>query len=381
MWFIYGPPTPNPFGRDQEINTLVKFMKNGQPVSLIGPRRIGKTSILLASLNRSSLPYVLISIEEFIKGEKGFNFAEFVSAYISNITAVTYSFAGYKFQFLEKTKSYLKQIRELIGAIKITLNLPELTALIDVVLDKAQKGKNLSEEFSRALDLPQILAEKFGIERIVIALDEFQYLKLAKQASPEIFHVMRSKWQFHKNVTYIISGSATGMLREIINTKDQPFYQFFYLMRVNPFNEEKSKEFLKKGFEVEKVSVSDKEIEEIVKYVDGFPAWLNLVGIKVVIERKPISLILSSLPYDDNVVNAIEGDLRKLSSSARSVLRKLANLGGKGRPKDLGENIWAVNRALTQLMRYGYVEKEERGVYRILDPMIVHYFTTGRISF
>ncbi|BDB99680.1 AAA family ATPase [Saccharolobus caldissimus] len=373
MWFIYGPPTPNPFGRDQEINTLVKFMKNGQPVSLIGPRRIGKTSILLASLNRSSLPYVLISIEEFIRGEKGFNFAEFISAYISNITTITYSFAGYKFQFLEKTKSYLKQIRELIGAIKITLNLPELTTLIDVVLDKAQKGKNLSEEFSKALDLPQILAEKFGIERIVIALDEFQYLKLAKQTSPEIFHIMRSKWQFHKNVTYIISGSATGMLREIINTKDQPFYQFFYLMRVNPFDEEKSKEFLKRGFEVEKVNVSDKEVEDIVSYVDGFPAWLNLVGIKVVVERKPISVILNSLPYDDNVVNAIEGDLRKLSPSARSVLRKLANLGGKGRPKDLGDNIWAVNRALTQLMRYGYVEKEERGVYRILDPMIVHY--------
>jgi AAA+ ATPase superfamily predicted ATPase len=375
MWFIYGPPTPNPFGRDQEINTLVKFMKNGQPVSLIGPRRIGKTSILLASLNRSSLPYVLISIEEFIRGEKGFNFAEFISAYISNITTVTYSFAGYKFQFLEKTKSYLKQIRELIGAIKITLNLPEVTTLIDVVLDKAQKGKNLSEEFSRALDLPQILAEKFGIERIVIALDEFQYLKLAKQTSPEIFHVMRSKWQFHKNVTYVISGSATGMLREIINTKDQPFYQFFYLMRVNPFDEEKSKEFLKRGFEVEKVNVSDKEVEDIVSYVDGFPAWLNLVGIKVVVERKPINIILNSLPYDDNVVNAIEGDLRKLSPSAKSVLRKLANLGGKGRPKDLGDNIWAVNRALTQLMRYGYVEKEERGVYRILDPMIVHYFT------
>jgi hypothetical protein len=146
-------------------------------------------------------------------------------------------------------------------------------------------------------------------------------------------------------------------------------------MRVNPFDEEKSKEFLKRGFEVEKVNVSDKEVEDIVSYVDGFPAWLNLVGIKVVVERKPINIILNSLPYDDNVVNAIEGDLRKLSPSAKSVLRKLANLGGKGRPKDLGDNIWAVNRALTQLMRYGYVEKEERGVYRILDPMIVHYFT------
>ncbi|MBB5253522.1 AAA family ATPase [Sulfurisphaera ohwakuensis] len=224
MWFIYGPPTPNPFGRDQEIDTLIRFMKNGQPVSLIGPRRIGKTSILLASLNKSSLPFVLISVEEFVRGEKGFNLAEFVSAYISNVTITAYSFAGFKFQFVEKTKSYLKQIRELIGAIEVTLNVPELTALIEVVLDKAQRNKNLSEELSKVLDLPQILAEKLGIQRMVIALDEFQYLKLAKQTSPEIFHIMRSKWQFHKNVTYVISGSAIGMLKEIINTKTQPFY-------------------------------------------------------------------------------------------------------------------------------------------------------------
>ncbi|AWS00483.1 ATP-binding protein [Metallosphaera hakonensis JCM 8857 = DSM 7519] len=380
MWFMYGPPTPNPFGRDQEIAILTRFMRDGQPVSLIGPRRIGKTSVLLASLNRSSLPHVMISVEEFVRGEKGFNLAEFISAYINNVTVTAYSYAGYKFQFMEKTKSYLKQIRELIGAVKITLNIPELIALIDLVLDKAERGKNLSEEFSRVLDLPQMLAEKLGIQRMVIALDEFQYLKFAKQTTPEIFHVMRSKWQFQRNVTYVISGSSTGMLREIINTRTQPFYQYFYLMRVNPMDADKSKEFLKRGFEAERVNVTDKEVEEIVSYVHGFPAWLNLVGIKVVVERRPISVILSDLPHDDNVINALEADLRKLSSSARSVLTRLANLGGEGSPKDLGDNTWVVNRALSQLMRYGYVEKEERGIYTILDPMIVHYLNKGNRS-
>jgi len=82
MWFVYGPPTLNPFSRDREIDTLIGFMKGGQPVSLLGPRRIGKTSLLLASLNRSSLPFVLISVEEFVRGEKGFNLPEFLSAYI-----------------------------------------------------------------------------------------------------------------------------------------------------------------------------------------------------------------------------------------------------------------------------------------------------------
>jgi len=377
MWFIYGPPTSNPFGRDEEIRTLIGLVKNGQPVSLIGPRRIGKTSIILASLSRSSLPYVLFSAEEFIKNERGFNFQEFLSAYVSKVTNLALSLAGLKFQFTEKTRSYLKQLRELIGGVKIYLNMPEISALIDIILDKAERGKELDEEFNRVLDLPQIFAERLGIERLIIAIDEFQYLKYAKQSLPEIFHLMRSKWQFQRNVSYLISGSAVGMLKEIVSGKEQPFYQFFYSMKVNPFNRETSRNFLKKGFETEGINVSDHEIEAAVDYVDGFPAWLNLVGIKAVTERRSIRQILEDLPRDENVINAIEGDVKKLSPSAKSVLRKLATLGGKGRLKDLGDDVWTVNRGISQLTRYGYVEKEERGIYRIVDPMVVHYLNQG----
>lgn len=374
MWFLYGPPTPNPYGRDKEISELVNFMRNGQPVALVGPRRIGKTSILLASLQRSSLPHVLISVEEFLKGEKGFNFTEFLSAYVTRITATAYSLAGYKI-VLEKAKSYLKQLRDLLGAIKVSFNVPEVSGTIELILDKGEKGKKLDEEFSTALDFPQILSERLGIPRIVVSLDEFQYLRLARQAVPEIFHVMRSKWQFHRNVSYVISGSAVGMLKELLSSKNEPFYQFFYIKRVEPFDEETSKNFLRDGFKAEKVSVTEEEINEIVNYVDGFPAWLNLVGLKVVVERRSVREVLSSLKEDENVRTAVEGDLRKLSPSARKVLKDLARLGGKGRPKDIEGDVWGVVRALNQLIRYGYVEREERGIYRIVDPMIVHYLS------
>ena len=30
-------------------------------------------------------------------------------------------------------------------------------------------------------------------------------------------------------------------------------------------------------------------------------------------------------------------------------------------PKDLGENVWTVNRALSQPIRYGIVKREDRG--------------------
>jgi len=373
MWFNYGPPTDNPFGRDEEISTLIKLLKTGQPVGLIGPRRIGKTSILLASLKRVNLPYFLISAEDFLKGEKGFNFAEFLSAYVSKTLLTIYPFSGHMFKIEEKVKSYLKVLRDLLGAVKISFNIPDITGLIEVILDKGERGKDLSEEFSRALELPEILAEKFNT-RIVIAIDEFQYLNFAKQAVPEIFHVTRSKWQFHKRVSYVISGSAVGMLKEIMSSRNQPFYQYFYNIRVNPFDRKTSKDFLKKGFEVDGVKVND--IDRIVDYVDGFPAWLNLVGIKVELSKDTdVEKILSALPFDDNVISAIEGDLNKLSPNAKSIIRKLARLGGVGSPKDLGENEWSTQRGLKQLIRYGYVEREDRGIYKIIDPMVTHYLS------
>lgn len=284
-----------------------------------------------------------------------------------------YPFSGHAFKLEEKVKRYLRLLRDLLGAVKISLNIPEVSGLIEVVLDKGEKGKDLSEEFSKALELPELLAEKFNT-RIVITIDEFQYLNFAKQAVPEIFHLMRSKRQFQKRVSYVISCSAVGMLKEIMSSKNQPFYQYFYSIRVNPFNRETSKEFLRKGFEMDGVKINEEDIEKIVEYVDGFPAWLNLVGIKVELEGN-VKKVLSSLPFDDNVISAIEGDLNKLSPTARSVLRKLAKLGGTGSPKDLGENEWSVQRGLKQLIRYGYVEREERGVYKIIDPMVTHYLS------
>ena len=372
VWFVYGLPTDRPFGRESEVSTVVRLLREGQPVGLLGPRRIGKTSILLASLKASGLPYVLLSAEEFVRGERSFDLTEFLSAFVSRVTMAAYSRAGLRLRLEERARGYLRLLRDLIGAIKVTFDIPEVTATIELVLDKGERGRDLSGDLAQVLDLPQVLAERLGL-RLVIAIDEFQYLRYARQAAPEVLHVMRSRWQFHRSVSYAISGSAVGMLSEMVGSRDQPFYQFFYMIRVKPFDRETSIRFLKEGFRAEGVSVNEADVERIVDYVDGLPAWLNLVGIKVVSERRGVEEVLSSLPSDVNVVTAIEDDLRKLSPSARAALRRLAELGGEGSPRDLGGSPWAAQRALGQLIRYGYVERTGRGTYRVVDPMVVHY--------
>ena len=46
--------------------------------------------------------------------------------------------------------------------------------------------------------------------------------------------------------------------------------------------------------------------------------------------------------------------------------------------RGLEESVWAVSGALSQLIRYGIVEREDWGVYRVLDPMVVHYLRGER---
>ncbi|MFP3400280.1 MAG: hypothetical protein RXO31_07595, partial [Acidianus sp.] len=43
---------------------------------------------------------------------------------------------GYAFKLEEKVKSYLKVLRDLLGAVKISLNIPEVSGLIEVVFTR-----------------------------------------------------------------------------------------------------------------------------------------------------------------------------------------------------------------------------------------------------
>jgi len=63
------------YGRQNEIGQVLGLLRNGQSVSLIGPRRIGKSSLLLRlvlpqvreahQLNTSSILFVLLDCQEF----------------------------------------------------------------------------------------------------------------------------------------------------------------------------------------------------------------------------------------------------------------------------------------------------------------------------
>lgn len=369
MKFVFGKPIDEPFDREREIESLLTMIKRRQPVAVIGVRRIGKTSIILKALKEINNPKVYISAEEFVEG-KGFDLKSFLSALSSLLltSVINYLEPHRRISLAVKIKGkeLLERLRELVGYVKIkfNINLAELDVLF--------LNKGLKEGVPQILDLPQRVAEELGIENVVVAIDEFQYLRLASQNFPGLFNLLRSKWQFHSKVSYVISGSSVGLLEKMFSSKVEPFFQFFFPIYVKNFDEDVSLAFLKKGFEDEGKLFEEEALRLATKELDGIPAWLNYFGLKC-LECEKVTLhcarkVLEGMYFNDPIIRSIVmGEYNKLGKNAREVLRFLAK---KGDLRGIGLSKSSLSEGIKSLLDYGYIVRKERGVYSIVDPIV-----------
>ncbi|QGA53666.1 ATP-binding protein [Sulfolobus sp. E5-1-F] len=376
MKFIFGKPVDEPFDRENEVKQLVEMMNRRQPVAIIGVRRIGKTSVILKSLKIIETPKVYISVEDFIEG-KSFDLVSFLSLYSSLLITNTLNYVEPKRKISQivkqKGKELLDKLRELIGYVKLSFNINLVE--VEVFLNSVKRG-GVKESIPQILELPERLAEEFGLNTIVVAIDEFQYLKLASQNYPGIFHLLRSKWQFHNKVSYVISGSSVGLLEKIFYDKKEPFYQFFFPIYIKQFDKNTSFNFLKQGFRDEGKDYEDNALLLAIEELDGIPAWLNYFGLKS-LQCNEVTLecakkVIEDITFNDPIVRGIvQEEYNKLGKNARIILKYLAEKGGKGDLKGLELGKASINEGLKSLLGSGYIVKEERGKYAIIDPVIV----------
>ncbi|PSO06749.1 hypothetical protein B9Q04_14445 [Candidatus Marsarchaeota G2 archaeon BE_D] len=245
------------------------MLLRGQSIAVIGVRRIGKTSVLLKTLKLTSGPRVYVSAEGYVEG-KSFDLSSFVAYYSSLVISQALSRLEPKRRFpltlKERSRELLRTLRDLLAYLKVTLDVNPVS--IEFYFENKRR---LGEALREVFELPQLLAQKIG-SNFTIAIDESQYLKLAEQNHPGLFHPLRDTWQFQRNVTYLISGSSVGLLNHMIGSGDQPFYGFFYPVQLRSFSRGTLPRFLGEGLREEGVTYERGALEEAVNQLDGIPA-------------------------------------------------------------------------------------------------------------
>ncbi len=202
------------FDREEELEELHRLSRT-EWIVILGRRMTGKTSLLKTFLNEVGGVYVNLSGVRSIKG------------------------------FVEELAKRVKRINVRVSIGPLTVSWTRLAEDVFAALDGKVVG------LDEAQDLPANYA-----------------LKLFKKI-----------WDTY-NVRIVFTGSMVGLLHHLLEPgPESPLYgRQPARLQLQPFNRSLSIEFLREGFRECGLRPSERELDEAVELLGGYPGWLTYYG-------------------------------------------------------------------------------------------------------
>ncbi|MGC4121306.1 MAG: AAA family ATPase [Myxococcales bacterium] len=356
--------------REEELGrllTLVSHLEAGHPswLAILGPRKIGKTSLILECARRTQSARVRIAAIDAL--EETPISLEFFRRYA--LRALDVLFAEEIGQSPEALARTPGAYRAAMAGAPGFRRLDEASRSLILELPDAR----ISSALVRAcLDLPERLATALKLP-LVVAIDEFQELAAlaSKKGGIEPYPMMRSAWQRHQRSAYVISGSARTMIERLVTSRSSPFFQHFALMRLGPLPESAALRLLMENAPRGR-PITQGLAAEIVRLLGTRPFYLQIVGEALArqeppIDRSTLKSVVQDLLFSKTgrVSLYFENEFERLvgrSTFLASTLEALAE--GPKRNADLARAIGA-----TPGQTSGYLERLGDAVLRREDGL------------
>jgi AAA+ ATPase superfamily predicted ATPase len=205
-FIIAGYSSPEYFcDREKETEKIILALRNNRNISLISPRRFGKTGLIhhvFYHLNDEKNNIFCFYFDIFSTQ----NLHEFVQIFGKTVL-------GKLDNYSQKT---LKRISEFFKSFRPTISLDSLTGVPEISFDiKPEEAQAGLQEIFNYLEN--------SIKSCYIAIDEFQQITEYPEKGVEA--LLRSYIQFAKNTKFIFSGSKKHLMDAMFSAVNRPFYQ------------------------------------------------------------------------------------------------------------------------------------------------------------
>jgi AAA+ ATPase superfamily predicted ATPase len=343
---------------EHELEQLHKLYLSSRIVAVLGPRRIGKTSLILTFLNEWSVPNIFIDCRRVPLSSYGASFRGFAEELSRALNAFISSHRGIAGKLLE----YLRGVRG-----------------VEIDLDMAK----LSLKWSRRdrVDIVSLLERlnDFAREenlRVALVLDELQELQ---PVNIDFAKLIAYTYDHLTNVVAILSGSQAGLLYDMLRVDDptSPLYgRAIAEVRMGRLSREGAIDLLSRGFAEVGVEVGGDVIEKAVDVLDGVVGWLTYFGWSYSYKVKDLEGVLNAAAMQE------AEEMRRFLAKSRSEKRYRAILKtvaeGKNRWSEIKRSLELLegieiddknfNELLTRLIKAGFLEKiDER--YKVPDTI------------
>ena len=257
--FVYqGYEGPDYFcDRTEETENVMSALKNGRNLTLISPRKIGKTGLIDHSfyqLKKDNKNAICIYVDIFSTK----NLQEFVETLGRAVIE----------DALEREKSFAAKVLDFFKGLRPTITPDLLTGMPTVSISVVP----VQAEYT----LKSIFSHLNGLNKSVyLAIDEFQQITEYPETGTEA--MLRSYIQHIHHVKFIFSGSKKHLMEEMFCAPNRPFYQSTQLMSLEPLHEEIYYDFARKFFEAKKGSLSQQVFHNIYQRFDGYTWYLQAI--------------------------------------------------------------------------------------------------------
>lgn len=276
---------------------LTELVKSGQNVVVQGPRRMGKTSLVVETV-RSIRGITLLYVDLFSVRSVG----EFCRKVVSATAKCG------KRSFLERTAELVKGLRPVFSVDRDT-GAPTIS--VDV------KSARSVESVDEVMDM---IASHSYTKRLCVVFDEFQDM-LDLPDSDAVLAALRSKIQFLPDTPFIFLGSVRNRMRDIFDSPRSPFFKSAISFGVEHIDETTMTEFLIGRFKSGNRRIDRKTIGEIMRMADFIPG-----DIQELCETTWLATADGQTVSAGDVVNGLEAVFARESRSFISTFSRLTTV-------------------------------------------------------
>ena len=294
--------------RERETELMLSHFANGRNITLVSPRRIGKTGLI------KNLFY-------HIEGQDKNAICLYLDIYATkNLQDFTEMFGSVVFNgFARKEKSFMQKAATLLGSLRPVFSTDPYTGMpkMMITVDPSRSQLTIQQIFD-------LLSQ--SRREIYIAIDEFQ--QIANYPESGIEAMLRSHIQFATNVHFIFAGSKYRLMAEMFGSPQRPFFQSTEMMDLQPLDKDVYYAFASRFFEKKRGSLDRDTFMELYDRFEGhtwyiqsvlnrlYDSCLHVRGIKEV-NRETVNLVESRSPQYESLAQF-------LSSNQFNLLKAIA---------------------------------------------------------
>ncbi|MBP8790898.1 MAG: ATP-binding protein [Breznakibacter sp.] len=318
-FLITGYYSPEYFcDRSRETETMLNALHNERNITLIAPRRMGKTGLIknvFHKLCEQQSDVVTIYMDIYATQNLGDFIRLFASTVLGKLDSAPQKALNRVSQFLKSCRPVFT-FDELTGTPKVTIDISpssEQTTLKEI-FDYLQSSER----------------------RCYIAIDEFQ--QVAEYPEKGVEALLRSYIQFIPMINFIFAGSKQHVMQEMFLSAKRPFYQSTQTLSIDRIDKVEYYHFAKGFFKQQGRELDENTFDYLYDMFDGHTWYIQVLLNRLHAYGEPINTQLvnyaieeviaeSTYSYENLLAAYTAGNVNLLKAVAKAGCVKEINSG------------------------------------------------------